>query len=145
MARPAGFEPATFGFGDRHSIQLSYGRVVTGGTTRSLSDLRSPLYFRALCCPPSHRGAAVTVAHDKKFFDTFMLVLGILIAIAVLLYVLARVVASNTQDVNVQTDPAMKAAVNERIAPVAKVAVAGQDNSSLAPPKQQQAAAQDLS
>jgi cytochrome c5 len=86
----------------------------------------------------------VTVAHDKKFFDTFMLVLGILIAIAIVLYVLARIVAANTQEKNVHQDPAMKAAVAERIAPVAKVAIAGQDNSALATAQQAAAPAEDL-
>jgi cytochrome c5 len=87
----------------------------------------------------------VSAAHDKKFFDTFMLVLGILIGIAVLLYVLARVIASNTQDKHVLADPATQAAVAERIAPVAKVAIAGKDNSALAPVQAAAAApAEDL-
>jgi cytochrome c5 len=86
----------------------------------------------------------VTVAHDKKFFDTFMLVLGLLVGIAVILYVLARVVASDTQEAEVQASPEMRRAINERIAPVAKVAVAGEDNSALEPPKQAAGPAADL-
>lgn len=82
----------------------------------------------------------MSAAHDKKFFDTFMLVLGILIGIAVLLYVLARIIASNTQEKNVLVDPAQQAAVAERITPVARVAVAGKDNSALAPVQQKAAA-----
>lgn len=76
-------------------------------------------------------------AHDKKFFDTFMLVLGILIGITGLLYVLARVVSANTQEKHVLADPAVKAAVAERIEPVAKVALAGKDNSALEPAKKE--------
>lgn len=82
----------------------------------------------------------MSVAHDKKFFDTFMLVLGILIGITGLLYVLARVVSAHTQERHVLTDPAVKAAVAERIEPVARLAVAGNDNSALAPAKKEAAA-----
>lgn len=74
----------------------------------------------------------MSAAHDKKFFNVFSIVLGFLVLVAVGLYVLARVVSSHTQVPQVQEYPAMKAAVAERIAPVAKVAVAGKDNSALA-------------
>ncbi len=83
----------------------------------------------------------MSAEHDKKFFDTFMLVLGVLVAIAVGLYILAKLISANTQEKHVLEDPAVKAAVSQRIAPVAKVAVAGQDNSALAPQEQQAAAA----
>ena len=82
----------------------------------------------------------MSAEHDKKFFDTFMLVLGVLIAIAAGLYLLSKIVAASTQEKNVLADPAVKAAVSERIEPVGKVAVAGQDNSALAPEQGQAAA-----
>jgi cytochrome c5 len=82
----------------------------------------------------------VSVEHDKKFFDTFMLVLGILVAIALALYVLARNVSANTQEQYVLADPMMQAAVNERIKPVARLAIAGKDNSALEPAKTEAAA-----
>jgi cytochrome c5 len=78
----------------------------------------------------------VSAAHDKKFFDTFMLVLGILFAVTVGLYVLSRNVAARTQEQHVLADPLVKAAVTERIQPVRKLAVAGKDNSALAPAAQ---------
>ncbi len=48
MARPAGVEPTTLGFGNQYSIQLSYGRV----EARSIAF--SPV--RRTHCPPPDPG-----------------------------------------------------------------------------------------
>ena len=86
----------------------------------------------------------MTVAHDKKFFNTFMVVLGICVGIAILLYILARVVATDTQVAEIQASDDMRRAINDRIKPIAKVAVSGQDNSALEPAKPAAAALADL-
>lgn len=83
----------------------------------------------------------MTVEQDKKFFDTFMLVVGILMAITGGLYLLARTVGARTQERQVLADPMMRSAVNNRIEPVARLAVAGRDNSALAAAKPAAAAA----
>jgi cytochrome c5 len=75
----------------------------------------------------------VSASHDRKFFDTFMLVLGILLGITIALVILARIIAGNTSMVHKQEDPILQQEIAQRIGPVARVAVAGQDNSALAP------------
>jgi cytochrome c5 len=84
-------------------------------------------------------------AHDKQFFDTFMLVLGLLIGVAIALIFVSRAIAATTQHVVVAEDKAVIAAANERLSPAGKVAVSGEDNSALeAPAAATQAAAADL-
>jgi cytochrome c5 len=82
----------------------------------------------------------VSASHDRHFFDSFMLVLGVLVALALGFYALARMVAAETQETNVLQDRVMVAAANTRLEPVARVAVAGRDNSALEPPKPAQVA-----
>lgn len=72
-----------------------------------------------------------SASHDKHFFDTFMLVIGGLVLFAFCLYVLARVIASNTQEQYVLNDPAYREAAAERIKPVELLAVSGRDNSAV--------------
>lgn len=83
----------------------------------------------------------MSASHDRKFFDTFMLVLGILAAVTIGLMVLAGVINRNTAAKYHQEDPLQQRETLERIAPVAKVALAGKDNSALAAPAAAPAAA----
>ena len=69
---------------------------------------------------------------DSQFFNVFSVVLGILVAVALVLVALARSVGNATQVEHVRTDPSYVAGVAERVRPLARVAVAGQDNSALA-------------
>jgi len=69
---------------------------------------------------------------DTHFFNMFSIVLGLLVAVAIVLFALARVVAGRTQGQHVHVEAQYLKAVEERIQPAARIAVAGQDNSALA-------------
>ena len=75
----------------------------------------------------------MSAKHDRTFFDTFMLVLGILFAVTLVLVGLARVISGRSFEAHKQVDPVYQRELLARIEPVAKVAVAGQDNSALEP------------
>jgi cytochrome c5 len=62
---------------------------------------------------------------DQQFFDSFMLVLGILIGVAVALFFLVRMIAIDTQGQYVLEDPDVIAEIDDRIAPVGQVVLAG--------------------
>jgi cytochrome c5 len=68
---------------------------------------------------------------DTHFFNVFSLVIGLLVAVALALFALARVVASETQEKQMLVEGQYLKGVTERIEPFARVAVAGQDNSAL--------------
>jgi cytochrome c5 len=72
---------------------------------------------------------------DKHFFNSFSLVLGFLIAFAIILFVFSRMVGRATQGQEVLLEPMRLKEVRQNIAPFGHVAVAGHDNSALAVPK----------
>lgn len=69
---------------------------------------------------------------DTHFFNMFSIVIGVLVAVTILLFALSRVVAGRTQEQNVLVEAEYVKAVAQRLEPVARVAIAGQDNSALA-------------
>jgi hypothetical protein len=62
---------------------------------------------------------------DTHFFNTFSLVIGLLVAIAISIFAFARVVASQTQDKDVYEETQYLRTVRQNLAPIAQVAVAG--------------------
>jgi cytochrome c5 len=69
---------------------------------------------------------------DTHFINIFSLVIGILAAIAIAIFALARNVASHTQDQQVLVEAQYLKSVDGRIQPFSHEAVAGADNSALA-------------
>ena len=63
LARPAGFEPTTSGFGGQHSIQLSYGRNLVSNHRRQQPSLVHP--------PARH--PCLAFARPKQYFGFFAL------------------------------------------------------------------------
>jgi cytochrome c5 len=60
------------------------------------------------------------------------MVLGILIAFAIVLFAVARSIGADSQGAAVLAEPLHLASVQKNIAPFAQVAIAGKDNSALA-------------
>jgi cytochrome c5 len=69
---------------------------------------------------------------DTQFFNSFSVVLGILILFAIILFGVARSMGADTQGEAVLLEPLHLKDVRENIAPFAHVAIAGKDNSALA-------------
>jgi cytochrome c5 len=63
--------------------------------------------------------------HDQQFFDTFMLVIGILAGVAVGLFFLVRAISIDTQGLYIIDDPTVQAAIDDRIKPVGRVLLMG--------------------
>ncbi|HME38886.1 MAG TPA: c-type cytochrome [Steroidobacteraceae bacterium] len=74
---------------------------------------------------------ANTESSDRHFFNSFSLVLGILILLAILLFAFARLLGVDSQSQYVLLEPMRLKDVQKNIAPFAHVAVAGHDNSAL--------------
>jgi len=69
---------------------------------------------------------------DTHFINMFSLVIGILVAIAVVFFVVARGIGASTEAKETMSEPDYYRSVEARIAPVEQEAVAGQNNAALA-------------
>ena len=69
---------------------------------------------------------------DRHFINVFSAVIGSLVAFALVLIGISRLVDSGPKGARDTADPLMQASAHERIKPFGQVAVAGEDNAALA-------------
>jgi cytochrome c5 len=69
---------------------------------------------------------------DTHFINMFSLVIGILVALAVVFFVVARGIGASTEGKEMLSEPDYYKTVEARVAPVEQEAVAGQNNAALA-------------
>jgi cytochrome c5 len=55
--------------------------------------------------------------HDKKFFDNFLLIIGVMVFVTLMLFLLAQSMSEDTQEQWTKQDPAFKAATEARLKP----------------------------
>jgi cytochrome c5 len=93
--------------------------------------------MRLYCAPlRGVAGEADVSGQDRRFFDTFAIVLGGIVVFTVVIYFIAQVVAGDTQEVWAAEEHEQSADLEARIAPVGTVAVAGEtpEAAPAAPP-----------
>ena len=73
------------------------------------------------------------MSRDQKFFDMYSLVIGVLAAVALAILVLAMKMSDLTQGVYTRDAAEYQAAVAERIAPVGKVYLPGEEHEAPTP------------
>jgi len=69
---------------------------------------------------------------DTHFVNTFSMVIGLLVLVAIGIIVLARVVASHTQETDTVEQRDFAKSVASRIEPLSQEAIVGQDNTGMA-------------
>jgi cytochrome c5 len=73
------------------------------------------------------------VSHqDDHFFNMFSVVIGALVAIALVLFGIARSIGTPFDAARAAAEPSVAAEVAQNLAPIGRLALAGHDNSALA-------------
>jgi cytochrome c5 len=74
----------------------------------------------------------VSAAQDRRFRDVFSLTIGILVGVVAGIFFLATYVANRSEPKRRLAEPEYQRQVAERTAPLARIAIAGRDNTALA-------------